>query len=121
VVAVHQELSLSPYLPVYQNVLLGRREGSGPFLNPGLLRRLAGELQRRYGTSIDPESWVSDLPLEEQQVVEILKALAFDPRVLILDEPTSALGAENTRWLLDLIRELKARGRAILFISHRLP
>ena len=65
--------------------------------------------------------WVGDLSLEEQQLVEILKALAFDPKVVIFDEPTSALGAANTRWLLDLIAGLKRRGRAVLLISHRLP
>lgn len=122
VVAVQQELSLSPYLPVYQNIWLGNRSNaSGMFVNSKLLRRRTRELQERYSTSIDPERWVSDLSLEEQQIVEILKALAFDPRVIILDEPTSALGAENTRWLLDLIEDLKKRSCSILFISHRLP
>jgi len=122
VVAVHQELSLSPYLPVYQNIWLGHDEKrSGAFINLGDLRARTEKLQAEYSTSIDPERWVSDLSLEEQQVVEILKALAYEPRVIILDEPTSALGAENTRWLLDLIERLKKRGSAILFISHRMP
>ncbi len=122
VVAVHQELSLSPYLPVYQNIWLGRRQDdSGAFLNLKALRSASSELQTRFNTSIDLDRWVGDLSLEEQQIVEILKALAYDPRVIILDEPTSALGAANTRWLLDLIEHLKSRSCAILFISHRMP
>jgi len=122
VAAVHQELSLSPYLPVYQNIWLGRRsEASGPLLKLKALRERSRELQERFKTSIPLDRWTGDLSLEEQQIVEVLKALAFDPQVIILDEPTSSLGAENTRWLLDLIAELKSRFRAILFISHRMP
>ncbi len=120
-VAVQQELSLSPYLPVYQNLWLGKRGAGGLFSGKGELRRKSRELLDRYGISIELGRWVGDLSLEEQQIVEILKALAFDPKVVIFDEPTSALGATNTRWLLDLIAGLKRRGRAVLLISHRLP
>lgn len=120
-VAVHQELSLSPYLPVFQNLWLGQRRERGLFLDRKELRAASERLQEQYRTAIDPESWVGDLSLEEQQIVEILKALAFDPQVIILDEPTSALGSENTRWLLDVIEGLVARSRAVLFISHRMP
>ena len=121
VVAVQQELSLSPYLPVYQNIWLGKRIVGGLFSGKAELRRKSEELFDRYGISMDLGRWVGDLTLEEQQLVEILKALAFDPKVVIFDEPTSALGAAHTRWLLDLITGLKRRGRAVLLISHRLP
>ena len=122
IVAVQQELSLSPFLPVYQNLWLGKRlPGSGAFVFNRDLARRSDELLERYGVSMDTSRWVSDLSLEEQQVVEILKALAFDPRVIIFDEPTSSLGAANTRWLLDLMAGLKARGCALMVISHRLP
>ncbi len=121
VVAVQQELSLSPYLPVYQNIWLGKRRVGGLFSGKAELRRKSQEIFDRYGISMDLGRWVGDLTLEEQQLVEILKALAFDPKVVIFDEPTSALGAAHTRWLLDLIVSLKRRGRAILLISHRLP
>lgn len=122
VVAVQQELSLSPYLPVYRNIWLGNQtKNKRVFINNNLLRRLTKELQDEWGTSINAEKWVSDLSLEEQQIVEILKALSLNPRIVILDEPTSALGAENTRWLLNVIARLKEQSRSILFISHRLP
>jgi ribose transport system ATP-binding protein len=121
VVAVQQELSLSPYLPVYQNLWLGKSGGRGLLSGKAELRRKSRELIDRYGISMELGRWVGDLSLEEQQLVEILKALAFDPKVVIFDEPTSALGAANTRWLLDLIADLKRRGRAVMLISHRLP
>ncbi|HET6487833.1 MAG TPA: sugar ABC transporter ATP-binding protein [Spirochaetia bacterium] len=121
IVAVQQELSLSPYLPVYQNLWLGHESSRGSlFIRMRDLRRRAVDLCSRYGVHANIEAWVSELSLEEQQVVEVLKAVALEPRLIILDEPTSALGSANTRWLLDLVRRLKDQGCAVLFISHRL-
>ena len=118
---VHQELSTIPYLPVYQNIWLGH-EPRGPFgtFNFGRLRELAADLCESFGISIPLDAWVGELPLAEQQIVEILKALSWRPKVLILDEPTSALTAEHTKWLLKIMRTLAGQGIAILFISHRL-
>lgn len=121
VVAVQQELSLSPYLPVYQNLWLCRKDGRNRFfVDKTELKRKSAELCQRYGVSVNIHKWVSELSLEEQQIVEILKALALEPKVIILDEPTSSLGAANTAWLIRVIKELKARGRAVMFISHRM-
>lgn len=133
VAAVQQELSLSPYLPVFENIWLGHRNSAsgaaadqarGGMRHPfALKKRLLAQtaaLQKQYSTNIDPYRWISDLSLEEQQVVEILKALAFDPKLIIFDEPTSSLGAENTRWLKEIIARLRRQGRAVIFISHRL-
>ena len=121
IVTVQQELSLSPYLPVYQNLWLGRERQRGGFLlRTGALRRKSVALCDRFDARVDINQWAADLSLEEQQVVEILKALGLRPRVIILDEPTSALGAANTRWLLSLVGRLKSEGCAILFISHRM-
>jgi ribose transport system ATP-binding protein len=121
IVTVQQELSLSPYLPAYQNLWLGHEGPRGRiFIRTGELRRRTADLCSRYGVRLAVNRWVSELSLEEQQVLEILKALALEPRVVIFDEATSALGAANTRWLLDLIRRIKAEGCAVLFISHRM-
>ncbi len=121
IVTVQQELSLSPYLPVYQNLWLGHERLHGGFLvRMRNLRQRSADLCSRFDVHLDINQWASDLSLEGQQVAEILKALALDPRVILLDEPTSALGAANTRWLLGLIRKLKSQGRAVLFISHRM-
>lgn len=118
---VHQELSCAPYLPVFQNLWLGHEPtyGSG-LVSFTRLRALSAKLCAEYGVDIDLDRWVGDLPLAEQQTVEIIKALSWSPRVLILDEPTSALTAQRTSWLLDLVRRLKETGMAVLFISHRL-
>ncbi len=120
VAAVHQELSLIPYLPVYQNLWLGHEETRGGLVARRVLRERSLELCRRYGMQIDVEEWIDDLSLESQQVVEILKALSRDPDLVIFDEPTSALGSVNTKWLLGLIGRLRDEGKAVLFISHRL-
>jgi ABC-type sugar transport system ATPase subunit len=97
IATVHQEFSTIPYLPVYQNIWLGH-EPKGPLstINFTRLRELAAELCKSYEISLNLDAWVGELPLAEQQIVEILKALSWRPKVLILDEPTSALTADYT-------------------------
>jgi ribose transport system ATP-binding protein len=121
IATVHQEFSSSPYLPVYQNIWLGH-EPKGPLgtLNFTRLRELAAELCNKYDIHLNLDAWVGELPLAEQQIVEILKALSWQPKVLILDEPTSALTVEYTKWLLNVMRQLVQQGTGIIFISHRL-
>ena len=121
IATVHQELSSIPYLPVYQNIWLGHEpRGRLGLFNFGRLRELAAELCQSFGISIHLDAWVGELPLAEQQIVEIMKALSWRPKVLILDEPTSALTAEHTKWLLKIMRTLARKGIGIIFISHRL-
>ena len=117
---IHQELSLLPNLSVADNIFLGREQA--PF---GVIRRRAQEsrcreVMSRLAVDIDPRALVDDLPLGVRQVVEIAKAVAGDIRVLIMDEPTSALSAAEVDVLFRLIAELKARGVAIVYVSHRL-
>ena len=121
IATVHQEFSTIPYLPVYQNIWLGH-EPRGPLgsLRFKRLRELTAELCKRYEIALKLDAWVGELPLAEQQIVEILKALSLRPKVLILDEPTSALTAEHTQWLLKVMRDLVRQGTGIIFISHRL-
>ena len=118
---VHQHFMLVPVFTVAENVVLGR-EPTKPF---GLLdrRRARGEVQdlsNRYGLSIDPDAYVEHLPVGVQQRVEIVKALIRQANVLILDEPTAVLTPNETQELFRIMRELKASGRSILFISHKL-
>jgi ABC-type sugar transport system ATPase subunit len=121
IATVHQEFSTIPYLPAYQNIWLGH-EPRGPLglINFTRLRELTVELCKSYDISINLDAWVGELPLAEQQIVEILKALSWRPKVLILDEPTSALTADYTEWLLKVMRNLVHQGTGIIFISHRL-
>jgi len=118
---IHQELNLCPNLTVTENIFLGRELRS----RWGLLNRRqqlekARRLLAQLEQPIDPESKVEDLPLGQQQIVEIAKALARDVRVLMMDEPTSALSAAEISILFKIICDLKARGVAIVYISHRL-
>jgi ribose transport system ATP-binding protein len=121
IATVHQEFSTIPYLPVYQNIWLSHEpKGSLGMINFTRLRELTAELCKSYNISINLDAWVGELPLAEQQIVEILKALSWRPKVLILDEPTSALTADYTEWLLKVMRNLVQQGTGIIFISHRL-
>ena len=121
---VYQELSLIPEITVVENILLGRlpkRKG---------LRRLsidwaaaheeAGGILRSVGADIPLKARVKSLSIGQQQVVEIAKAMSFNPSVLILDEPTSALARHETESLFRVIRNLKEKGVAILYVTHRL-
>jgi erythritol transport system ATP-binding protein len=120
VAMIHQELSLLPNLSVADNIFLGREKA-----RRGVIERQAQEDEThrvisRLGLDVDPRKLVSDLPLGQQQLVEIGKALAREARVLIMDEPTSALSAAETGTLFRVIREAKATGVGIVYISHRL-
>ena len=117
---IHQELSLLPNLSVADNIFLGREQA--PF---GVIRRSAQENRcreviSRLAVDVDPRTLVGDLPLGVRQIVEIAKAVAGEIRVLIMDEPTSALSAAEVDVLVRLIAELKAHGVAIVYVSHRL-
>ncbi len=117
-----QEMTLVRDLTVAQNFLLGE-EPTGPF---GLVRaraaerRVAADLDRVGLSSIDPRAIAGTLDLPTRQKIEIARAVSRDPKVLLLDEPTASLSAQDVLWLGDLVDRLKARGTCILFISHRM-
>jgi ribose transport system ATP-binding protein len=117
---VYQELSLLPNLSVADNIFLGREAGNGFVIDEGVIVNRARAVLDLLGeTGIDVTERAGDLPLAQQQIVEIAKVLSHEPRILILDEPTAPLAAEETRRLFAILHELKARGLAIVFISHR--
>ena len=118
---VHQELSLLPDRSVVENIYLGDEPTRGLRLDRAAMREGARKLLARLRSKIDPGARAGDLSVAEQQMVEIAKALATDPRILVMDEPTAALeDAEATR-LLELVRRLRADGVAIVYVSHRMP
>jgi erythritol transport system ATP-binding protein len=118
---VFQELNLCPNLTVTENIFLGRDIArAGIHIDRAAQRARAKELLGRLEHDIDPDADVADLMIGEQQIVEIAKALAEDARVLIMDEPTSALSASEVEVLFRVIEELRRSGVAIIYISHRL-
>jgi ABC-type uncharacterized transport system ATPase subunit len=118
---VHQHFMLVPVFTVAENVTLGveRTRGLG-LLDRRRARRDVLELSERYGLNVNPDTYVENLPVGTQQRVEIIKALLREAGVLILDEPTSVLTPGETEDLFRVVRELKAGGRSIVFISHKL-
>ena len=122
---VFQELSLIPQMTVAENIWLAR-EPLGPM---GIVSRKQVNAQTEklltlftgmFKTELHPDMPVSDLPPDEKQIVEILKAVSFDPRLLILDEATASLDNRQVQRLFELVAKWKEEGKAIIFISHRM-
>jgi erythritol transport system ATP-binding protein len=118
---IHQELSLFPNLSIADNLFMAREQLVGGIsVDQAAQRDKARELLERLEEPLDPDTMVADLRLGQQQVVEIARALLQDARVLIMDEPTSALSAVEVEVLFRVIRELAGSGVAIVYISHHL-
>lgn len=120
VAIVFQELSLFPDLDVLSNLYIMREPVRGGLVDRAAMRRQAAPVLKELGLSVDVATPVGQLRIAEQQLVEIAKALLADARLLILDEPNSALNAAESQRLFSIVRQLKRQGVAILFISHRL-
>jgi ribose transport system ATP-binding protein len=124
IVAVHQELSLVPELTIAENILLGRLPKKRGFGNTVIDWRSvyarAEQILANLEVHLDVRQKAGSIGIAQQQVVEIAKAMSYDPSILILDEPTSALAQHETERLFDVLRTLKARGVVLLYITHRL-
>ncbi|TPJ30239.1 sugar ABC transporter ATP-binding protein [Mesorhizobium sp. B2-7-2] len=117
---VHQELVLCPNLSVAENIFLGREPAGRLGKTRAMLNRMAKDLLDQIHVNLDPSRAVGELSLNEQQIVEICRALACRPRVLVFDEPTASLNDDQVVHLLAVIRKLKANGLGIVYVSHRL-
>ena len=119
---IHQELQLMNHLTVAQNIFIGRepRGRFGLFLDEDKLNAQAREILARLNLNLDPRAIVGGLTVAKQQMVEIAKALSFNSRVLIMDEPTSALNDAEIAELFRIIRELKSSGVGVVYISHKM-
>ena len=118
---VYQELSLLPDLTVGENLLMGRLPARRGITRPAELRRLAREMLERVGLEwLDPKTPVEETSLATRQLVEIAKVLGQSPRVIIFDEPTTALSESETKALLARIHQLRDEGHAIMYVSHHL-
>ena len=117
---IHQELNMCQHLTVAENMFLGREIGKGFLIDKGKMNEEAAKVLSSLHVDISPKTLVGNLPVSKQQMVEIAKALSVNARVLIMDEPTSALSSKEIDDLLVIIRDLRAAGCWIVYISHSL-
>src|SRR5690349_21800041 len=120
IAVIHQELSTLPTLSVAENLLMGRLPVRAGWLDRGQMSKAARDQLANVGLVIDPRTPMRALSLSQQQQVEIARALFAGARLLVMDEPSSALTKHETQRLLDLVRQLQSRGVAILYVSHRM-
>jgi simple sugar transport system ATP-binding protein len=117
---VHQHFMLADNLSVLENVVLGSEPSRGGLIDFGAAKRRIKEISDSYGLEVEPDRLVEDLGVGDRQRVEILKVLYRGAKILILDEPTAVLVPQEVEELFDNLRELKAEGLTVLFISHKL-
>jgi ribose transport system ATP-binding protein len=117
---IYQELSLAPNLSVAENIYLGREVSRGGLLAREAMQAGVGPILARLGADFTPQTQVANLSMGQRQLVEIARALHARSRILIMDEPTTALSAGESERLFALIRQLRAEGLAIIYISHRM-
>ena len=119
---IHQELNLMPHLTVAENIFIGREDRfpGGVFLNNKKLVDAAVDLLKELELNLNPNDIVGELTIAKQQMVEIAKAVSYRGSVIIMDEPTSSLTPAETDALFKIIRTLKAAGKGVVYISHRL-
>ena len=117
---IYQELSLIPALTVTENIFLGQEKCKFGYLNKKQMRGHVKALIEQYEFALNPDAIVQSLGMAQRQMVEILKALAFNARLIIMDEPTASLSAAETEKLFNTIDGLRQKGASIIYISHRL-
>lgn len=118
---IHQELNLIPYLSITENIFLGREKVNNLGMLDGKgMKSRTQELLNKLKLNVSPDTLVMDLKVGQQQVVEIAKALLTDCKVLIMDEPTSAITGSEVEVLFGIINELRAENKTIVYISHKL-
>jgi ribose transport system ATP-binding protein len=117
---IYQELSLSPNLTVAENIYLGRETRRGLAVDRAGMFTGCADVLARLGATFGPRTLVGDLSIAERQMVEVARAIHAHSKILVMDEPTTALSNRETRRLFDLILRLKAEGLAIVYISHRM-
>ena len=117
---VHQHFMLIPVFTVAENIALGREKSKFGIISFAEIKTKIKKLSDEFKFDIDPDAIIEDLPVGVQQRIEIIKALMYDAKVLILDEPTAVLTPQETDELLNVMKILKSRGTSIIFITHKL-
>ncbi|SMF60112.1 monosaccharide ABC transporter ATP-binding protein, CUT2 family (TC 3.A.1.2.-) [Pseudomonas sp. LAMO17WK12:I1] len=118
---IHQELNLMPHMSIAENIWIGREQlNSLHMVNHREMHRCTAELLARLRINLDPEEHVGNLSIAERQMVEIAKAVSYDSDILIMDEPTSAITEKEVAHLFSIIADLKAQGKGIVYITHKM-
>ena len=117
---IHQELNPEPHLSIAETIFLKREDTRGIFLNKKAQNERAEEILRKFDFPHSAKTLMKELTLAQMQMVEIIKAVSCNARLIIMDEPTSSLDSEETEHLFRTIRDLKSKGVAIIYISHRM-
>lgn len=117
---VHQELVLVPYMTVAENIFLGREPGKKMNINRRKMSEDAQKLLDAYEMNIDADTLVERLTIAQQQMVEIVKAISFNSKILVMDEPTSSISDKEVGFLFETIRTLTKKGVGIIYISHKM-
>ncbi len=117
---IHQELVLVPYMTVAENIFLGREPMVGKFVNSAKMNGDAQQLLDMYDMHIDAETMVGKLTIAQQQMVEIVKAISYNSKILVMDEPTSSISEKEVNFLFDTMRALTKKGVGIIYISHKM-
>src|SRR5580704_17565268 len=120
VAIIHQELQYVPYLSVAENLLLGRLPHRFGFVSASQAMRFVSSRLRAMGVSLNPTTKLKYLSVAQRQMVEICKALLRDAQIIALDEPTSSLSHRETEILFRLVKDLRAHGKTLIYVSHRL-
>jgi ribose transport system ATP-binding protein len=121
VTIIHQELSMLPNMTVCENIFLGNEKTSGfGKLNKREMKMKSAEMLQRIGCSVEPDTMVGKISVGEMQMIEIIKAVSKHSKIIIMDEPTTALTDVETQKLFEVIEKLKSEGIAVIYISHRL-
>lgn len=120
IVTIYQEFTLAPDMTIAENVFIGREPGSRLFVSRRSLEKQTQALMERIGLERSPNALVRDLSVAEQQMVEIARAISMKSRLIVMDEPTSALSRTEVQKLFEIIRALKRDGISTIFVTHRL-
>ncbi len=120
VAIIHQELVLVPYMTVAENIFLGREPRRAGFVDKARMNKDTQELLDAYDMHFEADRLVKDLTIAQQQMVEIVKAISFNSKILVMDEPTSSISDREVAFLFETMRTLTAKGVGIIYISHKM-
>ena len=118
---IYQELTLCPDMTVAENIVIDKQDDFKGFMTDNAkFVEIANKALTRLGQKINPNAYVRDLSIAKRQIVEIAKAISSDAELIIMDEPTSSISEKDANTLLDIVKELRDQGMAIIYISHRM-